>query len=385
MLNFESKAAIHNSTLNIENYDSKERRMNILQIGLGGFGKNHLRAWTQLGRVRDLWVADLSPARLKEAHDLFGVGSDRVTDDYREFLDRADVVDVVTGSDSHYAICDEALTRGKDVFVEKPMTMTGREADLLAERVARTNRILQVGYYYRFHPIAQYLRRLIQTGGLGAIRYVSGRFMGFKRARTDVGVTHTDGIHFIDLFNALLGEAPREAYAVIRDHFGRGMEDLSLVVLQYPSGIVGQVESGYVQPGNWVDRVVPNAMTTKDITVVGDRKTVRADFEIDKVEVFEVRHELQNGIWTPVHGDCITPRLRSVTPAELVALELEALLQSVDKRTAPDPNVRDSGVVLAKVMEAVYRSAGSGQAVAIRADPPATALALDFDAAAVGR
>lgn len=359
--------------------------MNILQIGLGGFGKNHLRAWTHLGRVRDLWVADLSPARLKEAHDLFGVASDRVTDDYREFLDRADIVDVVTGSDSHYAVCDEALTRGKDVFVEKPMTMTGREADLLAERVARTNRILQVGYYYRFHPISQYLRRLIRTGGLGAIRYVSGRFMGFKRARTDVGVTHTDGIHFIDLFNALLGEAPREAYAVIRDHFGRGMEDLSLVVLHYPSGIVAQVESGYVQPGNWVDRVVPNAMTTKDITVVGDRKTVRADFEIDKVEIFEVRHELQHGIWTPVHGDCITPRLRSVTPAELVALELEAFLQSVETRQAPDPNVHDSGVVLAKVMEAVYRSAGSGQAAAIPAAPATAGLALDFDAAAVSR
>jgi predicted dehydrogenase len=189
--------------------------------------------------------------------------------------------------------------------------------------------------------------------------------MGFKRARTDVGVTHTDGIHFIDLFNSLIGETPREAYAVIRDHFGRGMEDFSIVLLQYPSGVVAKVESGYVQPGNWVDRVVPNAMTTKDITVVGDRRTIRADYEIDKVEVFEVRHELQKGIWTPVHGSCTSPRLRSVTPVELVALELQSFLDLVGRRATPEPNVVASGTVLARVMEAVYQSAASGQPASI--------------------
>ena len=360
--------------------------MNILQIGLGGFGKNHLRAWAQMGKIRDLRVVDLSEDRLGEARHLFGIAPDRVGREYRPFLKDVDVVDIVTPSDSHAALCEEALRLGKDVFVEKPMTMTGREAERLAAEVARSRRILQVGYYYRFHPIAQHVREQIRRGELGQIRCLSGRFMGFKRARTDVGVTHTDGIHFIDLFNALIGESPREVYAVIRDHFGRGMEDFSIVLLQYPSGIVAQVESGYIQPGNWVDRVVPNAMTTKEITVVGDRKTIRADFEIDKVEQFEVRHQLQNGIWAPVHGLCTSPRLRSVTPVELVALELEAFLKSVENRTNPDPNVVESGTKLAKVMEAVYRSAKSGQAVAIESpDAQAAGVASPIEAAPVGR
>lgn len=355
--------------------------MNILQIGLGGFGKNHLRAWTQLGKAHDLWIADLSAARLKEARDLFGISTDRLGEDYRRFLDAADVVDVVTPSDGHYRICEEALRLGKDVFVEKPMTMTSREAEALADSVAQSRRILQVGYYYRFHPISRYLREQIRSGALGTIRYLSGRFMGFKRARTDVGVTHTDGIHFIDLFNALIGETPREVYAVIRDHFGRGMEDFSIALLQYPSGIAAQVECGYIQPGNWVDRVVPNALTTKDITVVGDKKTIRADYEIDKVEAFDVRHELQNGIWTPVHGNCVTPRLRSVTPVELVALELEAFLESVAGRTAPEPGVIESGTVLAHVMEALYQAAGSGRSVAVApARESSGGLALQFEA-----
>ncbi len=360
--------------------------MNILQIGLGGFGKNHLRAWTQMGRIRDLRVVDLSEDRLGEARHLFGIAADRVGRDYRPFLKDADVVDIVTPSDSHAGLCEEALRQGKDVFVEKPMTMTSREAERLAAEVSRSRRILQVGYYYRFHPIAQHIREQIRRGELGTLRCLSGRFMGFKRARTDVGVTHTDGIHFIDLFNALIGESPREVYAVIRDHFGRRMEDFSIVILQYPGGIVAQVESGYIQPGNWVDRVVPNAMTTKDITVVGDRKTIRADFEIDKVEQFDVRHELQNGIWAPVHGLCTSPRLRSVAPAELVALELEAFLKSVGDRTSPDPDVVESGTKLAAVMEAVYQSAKSGRPVTLpSAGAPAASPVPLSDAVPVGR
>ncbi|WP_447972109.1 Gfo/Idh/MocA family protein [Nitrospira sp. Kam-Ns4a] len=339
--------------------------MKILQIGLGGFGKNHLRAWAQLGRARDLWAVDLNPARLQETAELIGLPPERLGTDYRRFLGAVDAVDVVTPSIGHAAICAEALRAGKHVFVEKPMTMTAAEADRLAEEVERSGRVLQVGYYYRFHPIARFVREHITAGRLGGIRYLSGQFMGFKRARTDSGVTQTDGIHFIDLFSALLGEAPREVYAVARDHFGRGLEDFSIVLLQYPSGAVAKVESGYIQPGDWVDRVVPNAMTTKVITVVGDRRTIRADFEIDKVELFEVRHELQNGVWTPVHGPCLVPRLRSVTPVELVALELGAFLDAAATGRRPEADVVTSGTLLARVMEAIYRSAASGEAVAV--------------------
>jgi predicted dehydrogenase len=357
--------------------------MNILQVGLGGFGKNHLRAWQQLGLTKSLYVADLSPERLKEARDQFNVPAGHLTTDYHKFLDQVDVVDVVTPSNHHAGCCFDALQAGRDVFVEKPMTMTRQEAELVESAVLVNDRILQVGYYYRFHPITAFVREHIRAGLLGTLRYLSGRFMGFKRARTDVGVTHTDGIHFIDLFNALVGEQPKEVYAVVRDHFGRGMEDLSIVLLQYPSGVTAKVESGYIQPGQWIDRVVPNAMTTKDITVVGSRRTIVADFEIDKTEVFEVQHQNQDGIWTPVHGPSVSPRLKSVSPVELVALELQAFLASVSERKQPEPDVRASGLHLATVMEAVYRSAETDKPVAL--DPFDASLPLHLEALTVSR
>ena len=338
--------------------------MNILLIGLGGFGRNHLRAWHEMGRGADLYVADLDPGRHEDTKQ-FNVPAERVSTDYRTFLGDADIVDIVTPSTSHFQLCIAALEAGKDVFVEKPMTMTSQEADQLVEVVAQTGRVLQVGYYYRFHPISVHLANSIKDGELGELRYLSGNFMGFKRARTDVGVTHTDGIHFIDLFNWFMGRPPREVYAVVRDHFNRGLEDCSVVLMQYPGGAFAKVESGYVQPGAWRDKVVPNAFTSKEIFICGTGATADVDYETEYLTVHNVHHEFRGGTWAPVSSGYHTPNTGTATPVQMIQAELNDFLDCVRTRKRPSADVMSSGVVLAKVIEAIYRSAKEGVPVSL--------------------
>ena len=73
----------------------------VLQIGLGGFGRNHLRAWVETGLGRQLYVADSNTGRFKEAK-LVGLADQRLTTDYFDFLGRVEVVDIVTPSTSHF-------------------------------------------------------------------------------------------------------------------------------------------------------------------------------------------------------------------------------------------------------------------------------------------
>ena len=68
--------------------------------------------------------------------------------------------------------------------------------------------ILQVGHVYPYHPASSKIKSLIGEGRLGKVQYAYGHFMGFKRPRTDVGVTQTDAIDYFDLFNYLLREPP---------------------------------------------------------------------------------------------------------------------------------------------------------------------------------
>ena len=343
----------------------------ILQIGLGGFGRNHLRAWHEIGRGGDLFVAEVDPQRHSECR-IVGLSESRIATDYRAFLDQVDIVDVVTPSTTHFELCRSALLAGKDVFVEKPMTMTSKEAGDLAAIVADTGRILQVGYYYRYHPISRALRDHIRSGVLGDVRYVSGSFMGFKRARTDVGVTHTDGIHFLDLFNWLIGAPPDQVYAETRDHFGRGMEDWSVVLLRYPGDVAGKVESGYIQPGRWHDKVVPNAMTTKEIYVCGSQATVEVDFETDNAVLHSVHHEFRQNTWAPVKSASTTINAGTSTPIQMIGDELRAFLQAIEQRQSPDTGPIGSGVVLAKLMEAIYESAATNTPVGLKWLSPET-------------
>ena len=307
------------------------------------------------------WLAETDGAKRDRAASQYCLAADRVTPDYRQLLAQVDVVDIVTPTDSHFELCREALDAGKDVFVEKPMTMDAGQARQIRDLASRSGRLLQVGYYYRCHPTSRRVKAWIEASELGRLRYLAGSFMGFKRARTDVGVTHTDAVHFIDLFNWLTGAAPHEVYAVTRDHFDRGLEDWSIVVLHYPDGLVAKVESGYIQPGRWRDKVVANAFTTKEIAVCGSAATVEIDFEQEIVHLHRVHHELRAGIWTADVAGSETPNVGTASPIQMIATELEEFLAAVREGRVPDANATTAGVVMADIVESIYASARSGQ------------------------
>ena len=347
--------------------------MNIVQVGLGNFGMRHLEAWHRLGYGDRLWIAEPDERRWRETAR-YRLPRERVVRSLGEALDQVDLVDIVTPTQSHAELARLALGAGLDVFIEKPMTMTSDEARQIAELAQRSTRLLQVGYYYRFHPIAQRLKAELAAGRFGRIRYLTGNFCGFKRARTDVGVTHTDGIHFLDLFNWFLEATPSEVYAVCRDHFGRGLEDLSVVLLTYPGGTLAKVESGYIQPGRWKDKVVAGAMTTKELAIVGERAAAELDFETETITLHDAHHERRDGVWAAVVAGATHPATEPCDPVQMVCRELSAFLASMETRTPPMAGPVESGVNLAALMEAIYESASrrepvrlaSGAAVASR-------------------
>ena len=336
----------------------------ILQVGLGNFGKRHLAAWHQLDLGGDLWVAELDETKWAEANR-YNFPKDRLLRSIESVLNHVDVVDIATPTTSHFQLCRSALQAGKDVFVEKPMAMTNAESSELAELAKENERVMQVGYYYRFHPMSERIYRELRSSEFGNVRYVTGNFMGFKRPRTDVGVTHTDGIHFLDLFNWLLGKFPTEVYAVCRDHFERGLEDFSIVLLQYEGGITGKVESGYIQPGRWKDKVVPGAMTSKEITIVGENRTVEADYETESLVVHNVHHKLKNDVWAAMVGPATVVPVEPCDPVQLVARELRSFLTAVKERNQTGPGPVDAGLNLAILIEAIYESARTNTPVKV--------------------
>lgn len=318
--------------------------MKVLLIGLGRWGEKHLRVLGELGC--ELWVADLSPERRAFAVRA-GVPESRTVADFRTALPRVDAVDLVTPADSHLALASECLRAGKDCFVEKPLTLTAAEGCVLKDVVRSTQRVLQVGHIFRFHPVTQLMRARIQSGRVGPVRYCTGRFAGFKRPRTDVGVTQTDGIHYFDLFAYLLGQEPTAVTATLRDFLGRGMDDLGVCTVEYAE-IPAFVETGYFAPG-----------TYRECVIVGEQETLAGDFGTAEVKVLANRHLRQGGAWSAPEGAAET--LKAAGP-EPLSHELKLFLDACVSRTSPAVDV-EAGLRALRVVEAAQQSSKLGRRV----------------------
>lgn len=325
--------------------------MKILQVGVGAFGKNHLRVWHELRQ--EVYAADLSRESLKHC-EVYNISSDHVSTDYHDFLDVVDAVDVVTPADKHYPIVIDALNAGKPVFVEKPLAFNSIECGNLARLSRDKGIIVQIGHLYRYNLVARYIEDKIKKSELGKIRYIDAEFSGFKRARSDVGVLLTDGIHYIDLMNLYFGDYPKFVYAETRDHFGRGLDDLAILLMYYSSGL-GKLEVGNIQPSK-----------NRRFRVIGSEAVIIADnMDGQEVQLRREKHERVNNIWVAVQGGAELPFLGdplSGGVGEPLKEELRSFLNHVRESKQPEMNA-EVATNIVKIVETAYASTKEGRKI----------------------
>lgn len=320
--------------------------MKVLLVGLGRWGEKHLRVLGELGV--ELWVADVAAERRALAVKA-GVAVERAVEDFRQALPHVDAVDIVTPADNHLALAAECLRAGRDCFIEKPLALTVDEGRRLAAIVAQTPRVLQVGHVFRFHPVTTALREQLAAGVIGRVRYCTGRFAGFKRPRTDVGVTQTDAIHYFDLFAYLLGRPATAVTATLRDHLGRGLDDCSFTTVDY-GDVPAVVEAGYFAPG-----------TARDCVIVGEQATLAADFGTSEVQVLANRHVETPSGWQAPEGAVESFKASGPEP---LRHELERFLDAVTRRSPPAVDAQ-AGLDALRVVEAAQRSSSLGRRVTL--------------------
>jgi UDP-N-acetylglucosamine 3-dehydrogenase len=317
----------------------------ILLIGVGRWGINHLRVLKSM--PIELFVADHQEQQLSS----IGIPQSQCSADARSLFPEIDAAVVVTPAPTHFETCRELLEMGKDVFVEKPMTLVASEARRLTELAENAGSILQVGHIFRFDPASLWLRDAIGEGRFGRLKILRARFSGFKRPRADTGVTFADSIHFIDLFNFVLGAPPRRVHAVLRDFFGRGMDDESLISLEYDQHagcpIFATVEAGYHAPGKF-----------REVIIAGTNCSAVCDYNVAqyKIKTFENQHVTDSDTIKAEEG---AVHQLEFPPEEPLRAELVAFVDAIEKRT-PSPVDGWAGFHAVSIVEAALESAHTG-------------------------
>ena len=143
----------------------------IALVGCGGMGRGDAKKASSFGRV--VAVCDLDDARIAEAKKLFPDAA--VYKDFRKIMERDDIHVVICGTVDHWhtLISLAAMRTGKDVYCEKPLTLTIDEGKRLVRAVQKTKRILQTGSQQRSNKDFRLACELVRNGRIGKLKHVT--------------------------------------------------------------------------------------------------------------------------------------------------------------------------------------------------------------------
>jgi predicted dehydrogenase len=160
------------------------RTLGIGVIGFGWMGQAHSRSYRAIPtyfpnediQPQLVAIADTVPERAELAIDNFDFAF--ATDDWRKVIEHpdVDVVDITAPNAMHRELAEAAAAAGKDVFCEKPVGIDPDATAAIEHATRAAGIVTGCGYNYRWAPMVQHTRRLIEEGRFGDLTHYRGRF-----------------------------------------------------------------------------------------------------------------------------------------------------------------------------------------------------------------
>ena len=207
-------------------------------VGAGSLGYHHIRILRDVEGARLVGFVEERSDRAEQVESELGV---KAYANLSSLLDDVDAVTIVVPTSWHFDVAKEALSRGKHVFIEKPITTTLDEADELLAMASANGAIVQIGHVERFNRAVR-----------AALPYVSGaRFIESERLATfnprgsDVAVVLDLMIHDIDLVLTLVGDTA-ESITAVGVPVLTPMLDIANARVTFTSGAVANITSSRI-------------------------------------------------------------------------------------------------------------------------------------------
>ncbi|SFR57780.1 Gfo/Idh/MocA family protein [Halogeometricum limi] len=336
-------------------------------VGTGYWGSNHVRVAAELveaGDIDSLTLCDIDEERASEMADSYGVPY--VTSISDLVASGVDAVVVATPSVTHHEVGCELLDAGVDVLVEKPLATTSRDAWSLVERAEANDCVLGVGHIFRSHPALRDLKRRIDRGELGEIRYLTTTRYAFRTPRPDAGALYSLAVHDVDVYSHLLDARPDSVYCRLDSNVRDGIDETATLTLSY-GDVTGVINESWH---------VPVFDKRRDLTVVGSKRSAHIDYLEDTVvEIHDAEVVREEGV---LQARDEGVRRHEVDGGEPLRLEVEAFVDACETRTDP-PATGRVGAETVELLEAAERSDELGESVSLPAgvDPESVPAQAD--------
>lgn len=349
------------------------KKVRIGLVGAGNIAKAHLAAYAKVETVEIVAICDINSQNLKETAEQFGIKNIYPTETEMLKAEQLDAVDVCVWNCDHASCSIEALNAGLHVLCEKPMATNAKEAECMLEAAKKNQKLLMIGFVMRFGDEAKIAMDFIDNDYLGDIYYSKATYLRrhgapggwFVNKEFSAGGPVIDlGVHVIDLTRYLMGKPkPISVFASTADYLKNrpglktdvewkpkdasdndiyNVEDFGVALIKYEGGKTTLLETSYSLNGESITKkglfgtkggMNLNGNETKLYTEVnGFLADVNLDTNHYKYggDLFE--NEMRH------FADCILNNTPCIAPAE-------------------------DGVIIMKILDAIYESAKTGHEV----------------------
>jgi predicted dehydrogenase len=250
----------------------------IAQLGVGYWGPNLLRNFSALPNCHVKYAVDFSEERRNFVQANFPKATP-LADPETVFDDpEVKAVVIATPAATHFALASRALQAGKHVFVEKPLATRAVEVDELAAEAARKQLIVMVGHTFIYNAAVRYVKKMIDAGELGEVRYIYSQRLNLGRIRSDIDALWNFAPHDISIIQYWLGDpVPLQVSRQGMDYMQRGIDDVVFLNVTYPNQIMANIHVSWLDPQK----------VRKMIVVGSKRMVVYDDVAEDKIAIYD--------------------------------------------------------------------------------------------------
>src|SRR5574338_1664539 len=219
--------------------------MKIVQIGTGGFGKNHARILSQLGVLSA--ICDMNVSRAEEFSKKYSVNHYSSLDSLMD-SEKFDAAFVCTPTSTHFELARKLLEQKKEVFVEKPMTYISKEGEELVQLAKKNKVVLTSGYIERFNPAVSLVKEYVKTKKYGELIMLEfHRENRMPNHIKDVGIIYDTSVHDIDTAMWLFDDIP-EIVSARSARINHEHEDFATIMLGFKDSKVAIISSNWITP-----------------------------------------------------------------------------------------------------------------------------------------
>lgn len=213
-------------------------KIRVAVVGVGNFGRNHVRVYRDLADAELAGVVDTDAERARQVGAEF---STAVLPDLAALVGSVDAVSLAVPTVEHAGIGCRLLELGIDVLVEKPMAATLAEADELIAAARRNGRILQVGHLERYNPAVVAVEKIVSR----PLFFEVHRLGVFSPRSLDIDVVYDVMVHDLDILLALVGAPVTDLKAVGVPVLSDKM-DIAHARIEFESGAVANLTASRV-------------------------------------------------------------------------------------------------------------------------------------------